>query len=106
MALFSSAEAVVWLIITFFVTVGIIYLPLFGIFYGICRLDGSLAIRLSWTTGMLIWLIYLTFLSGWHSRYLMFWSGDMSMVFSALVMLAIASVMVLLAWVTMPHTQR
>lgn len=102
--LFSNLDALLWMLIWFVVSVAAIYLVLFPIFFYLCRLNGSVSIRLAWSVGIVMWLVYLTLISAKHSQYLVFWRGDISLLMDFLVLAILASLAVVLMWVTMPRS--
>jgi hypothetical protein len=101
--LFTDGEAMGWLFLWFVLFLVIIYGPLFWLYYGLCHLRSSTAIRLAWTVGLLGFLVFVVALSGQHVAYFLLGGSGMGVINTAILTLILLGILVVV-WITKPRT--
>ncbi len=104
MPLFLDMNRNVWLLVALVVMLAVIYFVFYPLYFYACRLSGPVAIRLAWSMGVVMLLVFLLFLSPLHAPYLAFWSDVQNFPNFLAIFLPLGAI-VIYFWASMPRLQ-
>jgi hypothetical protein len=100
--LFGDMMALIWIALLVIGMIFLVYMVLFWIYFGICKLNGPVAIRIAWTVGILSLLIVLAFIFPFQAPYFNPLSGDIGSLVNLAIVTVISMFFLIIVWVTKP----